>query len=130
MILYILINIGRNNNLKKKIKILCYECKNCNKRVYYQSDTNYDTKCKTCKNDMQFICENNYNPNSGIQAIKISNVKGKYNTEFNDPIIECPYCHSTNTKKITDMSKILHTALFGIFSMGRNRFANALLFDW
>ena len=98
MILYILINIGRNNNLKKKIKILCYECKNCNKRVYYQSDTNYDTKCKTCKNDMQFICENNYNPNSGIQAIKISNVKGKYNTEFNDPI----------------------TALFGIFSMGRN----------
>lgn len=34
--------------------------------------------------------------------------------------IECPYCHSTNTKKITNTSKAVHTAIFGIFSMGRN----------
>lgn len=32
----------------------------------------------------------------------------------------CPYCNSTNTKKITTGSKVAHTALFGIFSMGRN----------
>lgn len=36
------------------------------------------------------------------------------------PIVECPYCHSKNTKKITSTSKIFHTALFGIFSVGRN----------
>ena len=36
------------------------------------------------------------------------------------PIIECPYCSSTNTKKITTTSKAVHTAIFGIFSMGRN----------
>lgn len=34
--------------------------------------------------------------------------------------VECPYCHATNVKKITNTSKALHTALFGIFSMGRN----------
>ena len=34
--------------------------------------------------------------------------------------IQCPYCKSTNTKKITATSKAVHTALFGIFSMGRN----------
>ncbi len=34
--------------------------------------------------------------------------------------IECPYCHSTNTKKITTTSKAVHTALFGIFSVSRN----------
>ena len=34
--------------------------------------------------------------------------------------IQCPYCKSTNTKKITTTSKAVHTALFGIFSMGRN----------
>lgn len=33
---------------------------------------------------------------------------------------ECPYCHSRNTKKITTGSKVAHTALFGVFSMGRN----------
>lgn len=36
------------------------------------------------------------------------------------PVIECPYCHSTNTKKITKTSKAFHTALFGIFSLSRN----------
>lgn len=34
--------------------------------------------------------------------------------------VECPYCHATNVKKITNTSKAVHTALFGIFSMGRN----------
>lgn len=34
--------------------------------------------------------------------------------------VECPYCHSNNVKKITTTSKAVHTALFGIFSVGRN----------
>lgn len=34
--------------------------------------------------------------------------------------VECPYCHATNVKKITNTSKAVHTAMFGIFSMGRN----------
>lgn len=32
----------------------------------------------------------------------------------------CPYCKSTNVKKITTSSKVAHTALFGIFSISRN----------
>lgn len=36
------------------------------------------------------------------------------------PTVECPYCHSKNTKKITATSKAVHTALFGIFSVSRN----------
>lgn len=34
--------------------------------------------------------------------------------------VECPYCHATNVKKITDTSKAVHTAIFGIFSLSRN----------
>ena len=34
--------------------------------------------------------------------------------------VECPYCHATNVKRITATSKAVHTAIFGIFSMGRN----------
>ena len=34
--------------------------------------------------------------------------------------VECPYCHATNVKKITDTSKVVHTAIFGIFSISRN----------
>lgn len=35
------------------------------------------------------------------------------------PTVECPYCHSNDTKKITNTSKAVHTALFGIFAMGK-----------
>lgn len=38
----------------------------------------------------------------------------------NRPTVECPYCHSKNTKKIAMTSKAVHTALFGIFSVSRN----------
>lgn len=37
-----------------------------------------------------------------------------------DNQVHCPYCNSTNIKKITTGSKVTHTALFGIFSMSRN----------
>lgn len=34
--------------------------------------------------------------------------------------VECPYCNSKNTKRITNTSKVVHTAVFGFFSIGRN----------
>lgn len=33
--------------------------------------------------------------------------------------IECPYCNSTNTKKITNVSKAGSIALWGIFALGK-----------
>jgi DNA-directed RNA polymerase subunit RPC12/RpoP len=35
------------------------------------------------------------------------------------PLIECPYCHSKDTKKISGMSKAGSVALFGVFSIGK-----------
>lgn len=43
-----------------------------------------------------------------------------YVFESSTPIVTCPYCKSANTKKITATSKAVHTAMFGIFAMGRN----------
>lgn len=34
--------------------------------------------------------------------------------------VTCPYCKSTNTKKITVGSKAVHTAMFGLWSISRN----------
>lgn len=39
--------------------------------------------------------------------------------ESSNPTVECPYCHATNTKKISGMSKAGSVALFGIFAMGK-----------
>lgn len=35
-------------------------------------------------------------------------------------IIKCPYCQSSNTRRISLTSKAVNTALFGVFSVGRN----------
>lgn len=32
---------------------------------------------------------------------------------------ECPYCHSKNTKKISNLSKAGSVALFGVFAIGK-----------
>lgn len=34
-------------------------------------------------------------------------------------VVECPYCHSKDTKKITIASKAVHTAVFGIYALGK-----------
>jgi transposase-like protein len=36
------------------------------------------------------------------------------------PTITCPYCHSTNTKKISGLSKAAGIAAFGVFALGRS----------
>lgn len=107
--------------MKNKIKMRCYECKKCNKTMYFQSNTKYETICRTCKNEMQLIWEHNYRPNDGLKAIKNSNIKENKYPEFNapKPKIECPYCHSTDTKKISGTSKFINTAIWGPFGTKR-----------
>ena len=42
-------------------------------------------------------------------------------TTQSKPQIQCPYCNSTNTKKITAMDRIGSNIMFGIFSKKRNK---------
>lgn len=35
------------------------------------------------------------------------------------PVVECPYCHSKDTKKISNLSKAGSVALFGVFALGK-----------
>ena len=35
------------------------------------------------------------------------------------PVVECPYCHSKNTSKISSLSKAVSIAAFGLFSQKR-----------
>ena len=42
----------------------------------------------------------------------------EYWKNFNKEL-ECPYCHSTNTSKISTTAKVVNIALFGIFGQKR-----------
>lgn len=108
---------GDDIRMKEKIKILCYECKKCGKMVYFQSNEEYTTQCKTCKNEMKFSGEFNYNPKEGLAAIKNSNFNSKANkNNFDKNIPRCPTCNSTNVEKISFGKKIFGGAMFGLFS--------------
>ncbi len=55
-----------------------------------------------------------------LAAEEANKASGKTTSPSGSPKVECPYCHSTNTKKISTLSKAAHTYMFGIFSMSRN----------
>lgn len=97
------------------IKMQIYQCPNCG-RTYTEFDNIY--YCGTC--NYRLIKQED------IREIKHPELsKREYKvigtvSNLTEPVIECPYCHSTDTKKISTTSKVVHTAIFGIFSMGRN----------
>lgn len=79
----------------------------------------------TCiTNDLSFIhaMEKLKNSDPIEYQLKLSQFKANLSQtkaveENNVP--KCPYCHSTNIKKITNTSKVVNTALFGIFGQKR-----------
>lgn len=92
-----------------------YQCPNCG-RTYTEFENVY--YCGTCNYKLQKKEDINKVKNPKLSE-RNYNVIGKIG-DPTKPIIECPYCHSTNTNKITITSKAVHTAIFGIFSLGRN----------
>ena len=59
-----------------------------------------------------------------IEGKKVSRqeiLAGRLNSSSNSVSVTCPYCSSTNTKKITATSKAVNTALFGIFGTKRHK---------
>lgn len=46
-------------------------------------------------------------------------LKNRNELNNNSSKVECPYCHSTDTKKISGMSKAGAVALFGIFALSK-----------
>ena len=84
--------------------------------MYFRSNEEYTTQCKTCKSEMQFICENKYNPKNGLSAIKNSNFNNSSKSKNENNIPRCPTCNSSDVEKISTTKKILGGAIFGSFS--------------
>lgn len=99
-----------------------YRCSECKENYFFEDGKFYSKVCPMCEIDMKYI--GTYDCDTEL-AERAKNAPPYDPTKdpkspYYIPIIECPYCHSTNTKKISAMSKAAHTAVFGIYSMGRN----------
>lgn len=82
-------------------------CPSCNCKC--ADSIKYCPRCNRYLGGVNSVSEKEYYKNKQTQGQQTSK-----------PIVECPYCHSTNVKKISITSKAAHTALFGIFSVSRN----------
>lgn len=98
--------------------MISYKCPNCGRIYNYVEEGWY--QCINCRyslkkaEEVRNISHPEINP-----MLNNSHVIGTIGKPKKS-IVECPYCHSANTKKITNTSKAVHIALFGIFSMSRN----------
>lgn len=107
-----------------------YICPYCNNKLLdtFITENEFDLIEDVSDSDRQFLeAMIELKKNDPIEyQLKMSQFKANLKQQESSKVVEednrpkCPYCNSTNIKKITTGSKVAHTALFGIFSMSRN----------
>lgn len=82
-----------------------------------------DVKCPKCGNPQSYkkiLLINNSEFGECTKCGTLTYSKMPTQKTYNStPIVKCPYCNSTNTKKISEMSKAASVAVFGVFAMGK-----------
>ena len=91
--------------------MICPSCKNSDFGIHENHGAKFNI-CKKCGYVIQTQQSEEYDRLCEEQE----RIREQANAK---PIVTCPYCQSTNTKKITTMSKAGSVALFGIFAMGK-----------
>ena len=91
--------------------MICPNCKNTEFGIHKNNGAEFNI-CKKCGYIIQTQQSEKYD--------KICEEQQKIREQQSSTsIVECPYCHSTNTKKISTMSKAGSVAMFGVFAMGK-----------
>ena len=106
--------------MNEKIQVLTYKCDKCGFIKDFLSNQQINDKCKVCGNKMIFFNSRKYNPKNGLNAVKNSNLKHTIDTPTK-PTITCPYCNSTDTKKISGTERVVSVAMLGLFSKKINK---------
>jgi DNA-directed RNA polymerase subunit RPC12/RpoP len=107
--------------------IVTYFCEECMEMHTFDISNKYTGYfCPKCGTKMMYWSTGEIDPNTNKvvnsyrEPERVSQNPGKPTTsEFhhlNPPTVTCPYCQSTNTKKISGLSKASSVALWGIFS--------------
>lgn len=95
-----------------------YECPKCRKCYFFDTSKEYTAICEECKCSLTFLDNDDYDTEL---AEKVKNTPPydptqDPNSPYYIPVIKCPYCQSTDTSKISTMSRVVSTGLFGFGS--------------
>lgn len=87
-------------------------CPICNKIIHFNTSEDFSSICSNCNVEM-IVIEKKF--------VSTEKEERKKKEILNRPTVRCPYCQSINTKKITNTSKVLNTAVWGIFGTKRHK---------
>ncbi len=112
------------------MKIVTYMCENCYEPYDFDSDKNGGFLCPKCGQKMMYWETSEIDPdtnkvvNSYQESLRKQSNPGK--PVATAPVVECPYCHSTYTKKITTTGRMMSIGIFGFASkkMGKQWHCN------
>lgn len=95
--------MGEYSKIIGEKEVVCSKCGHNKSNIHLRHDGKREFgECQAC-GDLTYI-----------EDLKIP--KPSFDTT---PKVKCPYCNSTNTRKITTASKVGKVALFGIFAIGK-----------
>lgn len=94
-------------------------CPECNQIQFFNEEEEYSTICPECNTNstMEYICT------ELVDSVKEKQKEQELDMLFANPPTEvhCPYCNSINVSKISTASKVVNTAVFGIFGTKRHK---------
>lgn len=96
-----------------------YYCRNCTRTVYFNENDIINDVCKVCGSKMAAEKPLISHPKDTIKNVNRKSSCVTMNFQQSKPVVTCPYCHSTNTSKISTTAKVVNIALFGIFGQKR-----------
>ena len=112
------------------MKVVTYMCENCfEPHVFRPEDKREEYLCPKCSEKMMYWGTEDIDPTTNKVVNRYDETDRKnqspgkpVSSEFkhlNPPTITCPYCQSTDCKKISGLSKAGSVALWGIFALGK-----------
>lgn len=94
-----------------------YFCNKCHEAYSFESSKSYSKNCPICGGLMEFYANNDCDTER-VKKPPYEATKDPKSPYYKSTV-ECPYCHSQDTTKISGLSKAGNVALFGIFAMGK-----------
>ncbi len=94
-----------------------YMCPKCGRGYFFNKSETFSTICPKC--NVEMVCVGKKFTSTEQEEKE----EAKWNKALQNPspLVYCPYCNSVNTSKITTTSKVVNTALFGIFGTKRHK---------
>lgn len=92
-----------------------YMCPECSQIHFFKKGEKFSIICPECNIEMVYI------GNKFTSKEEEEEKKARRSFQKSVPIVYCPYCNSFDTDKISGTSKIINTAIFGIFGTKRHK---------